>query len=542
MSILLQGGTVVDGSGQPAFPGQVLIEKDRIQAVLKPGDPLPAAEAVLDVRGSVVAPGFIDMHSHADWLLPLEDHPFLLKRLVEQGVTSLVAGNCGISPAPVRAETVKRLLSFASITIERPFDFTWNSLAEFLDRIEENEPVLNLAQLVGHASIRYAAADTRRGRLRPAELQNCLDQARRSLEEGACGLSFGLGYDPGMYSPLDELEAFCRVAASAQKPVTVHLKAFSWLSPCYPLTSLEPHNLRALREMLELARRTGVKLQLSHFIFVGRRSWSSAPDCLRLVEDARGQGVDVMVDALPYTSGNTTIHAPFPYWFLARIPGAYRNAWARARLRFELELGFRLVGFLYRDFQVMDAAVPGWEDLNGLTIAEIAERWGTSPFAAMLQMAEAGRGATLMLFHTYSGEPGKEGPLEAVVSRDYCLFETDAAIKSAGYPNPAGLGTFPKVLGDFVRERKLFSLENAVQRMTSMSAERFGLADRGLLKPGKAADLVVFDPQTIADTPPKGPEPAGKPQGIKHVFINGRQVVKDGVYIEGVRVGRVLRV
>jgi len=200
------------------------------------------------------------------------------------------------------------------------------------------------------------------------------------------------------------------------------------------------------------------------------------------------------------------------------------------------------VGFLYRDFQVMDAAVPGWEDLNGLTIAEIAERWGTSPFAAMLQMAEAGRGATLMLFHTYSGEPGKEGPLEAVVSRDYCLFETDAAIKSAGYPNPAGLGTFPKVLGDFVRERKLFSLENAVQRMTSMSAERFGLADRGLLKPGKAADLVVFDPQTIADTPPKGPEPAGKPQGIKHVFINGRQVVKDGVYIEGVRVGRVLRV
>ena len=190
----------------------------------------------------------------------------------------------------------------------------------------------------------------------------------------------------------------------------------------------------------------------------------------------------------------------------------------------------------------MDAGVPGWEELNGLMIPEIARRWKMSPFNAMLKLSQESKGAALMLFHTYSGEPGNEAPIESVLSHDLCLFETDAALKSAGYPNPAGRGTFPKILGDYVRERKLFSIENAVKRMTSASADRFGLKDRGVLAPGKAADVVVFDPETISDTPPVGPQPAGKPKGIKHVFINGKQVVKEGSYIKGSRPGRVLRV
>ncbi len=538
---IFKDGRVIDGSGAAAFDGHVLVEDDKIKAVIKKGEDIPRADSVIEASGKVISPGFIDMHSHSDWLIPLDDHPDLLKCLVEQGVTSFVGGNCGISPAPVRAETLNLLKAFASITIDRPFDFTWNSMAEYLDRIDETEPVMNLAQLTGHASVRYAASDKRRGAMSREDLDKCLEMARRSLDEGACGLSFGLGYDPGMYSPLDELEAFCSVAAEAKKPVTVHLKAFSWLSPCYPLTTLRSHNILALEEMLAIAKRTDVKLQLSHFIFVGRNSWRTAPRCIEMVEAARGEGLDVMIDGLPYTSGNTTIHAPFPYWFLAGIPGAYKSRWARARLRLELELGFRLVGFMYEDFQVMNAGVPGWEDLNGLRITEIAEKWKTSPFDAMLALAEKSRGAALMLFHTYSGEPGNEGPIEAVLSNDLCLIETDAAIRSEGYPNPAGVGTFPKVLGDYARDRKLFSLENAIKRMTSASAKRFGLNDRGVLAPGKAADMVVFDPETVSDTPPVGSKPAGRPKGIEHVFINGKQVVKDGAYIQGSRPGKVLR-
>lgn len=538
---LLRGAVIVDGSGDAAFNGHVLIEDEMIGAVVKEGQEVPPADTIIDASGLAVAPGFIDMHSHADWLLPLADHPELVKCMLEQGVTTLVGGNCGISPAPVNPLTLGHLKDFASITMARDFDFTWKTMAEFLDNVDETEPVVNLAELVGHASIRYAEADTRRGAMKPEETKRCLDRVRRSFEEGACGLSFGLGYDPGMYSPLDELSALCSAAAEAGRPATVHLKAYSRLSPCYPLTTLQSHHTKALGEMLEIAKRTRVKLQLSHFIFVGRKSWPAAPESLAMVDKAREEGVDVMIDAFPYTCGNTTIHAPFPYWFLAMLPDGYKNRVARARLRAELEVGFRLVGFMYKDFQVMDAGVPGWEDLNGLTIVEIAQKWKTSPFNAMLKLAEASKGATLMLFHTYSGEPENQKPIEAVLSHDLCLFETDVALKDKGYPNPASRGTFPKILGEYVRDKKLFSLESAIKRMTSASAERFGLKDRGLLAKGSAADIVVFDRDKIADTPPAGKKPAGKPKGIEHVFINGRHVVKNGTYIEGSRYGRVIR-
>jgi N-acyl-D-amino-acid deacylase len=296
----------------------------------------------------------------------------------------------------------------------------------------------------------------------------------------------------------------------------------------------------ALEEMLTISRKTGIKLQLSHFIFVGRRSWTTVDTCLELVEEARKDGVDVMIDAYPHTCGNTTILAPFPYWFLAGLPDAYNSFWARARLRAELEVGFRLVGFIYKDFQIMDAAVDGWEDLNGLRMNQVAEKWGCSPFNAMLRLAQASNGAALMLFHTYSGEPGNEKPLEQVLGHDLCLFETDTITKASGFPNPTGLGTFPKILGTYARDKGLFSVENAVMRMTAASADRFDLRDIGRLQPGKSADIVLFDPDKIAESPPINNGPYGKPKGIHHVFINGVHVVRDGSYIPGVRAGRVL--
>ncbi len=540
-TILFSNGQVIDGSGGPAFAGSVLVDGDRIAAVVKAEEEVPAADAVMDLKGMVIAPGFIDMHSHSDWVLPAGDHPEILRCLIEQGITSVVGGNCGISPAPIVPETVGSIEALASIVTAGTFEYRWRTMEEFLDRVQETGPILNLAELVGHASIRYHSADTIRGAMTADELDRCLDQTRLAFDQGACGFSLGLGYDPGMYSPLEELEAFCSVAAKANKPVTVHLKALSKISPCYPLLTMEAHNGKALKEMLALAGRTGVKLQLSHFIFVGRKTWSTTDECIRLVEDAQAGGTDVMIDGFADTCGNTTILAPFPYWFLAGVPQAYDSLLARARLKAELTFGFKLVGFGYKDFQVMDAAVSGWEDLNGLRITEIAGKWNCSPFHAMLKLAKESAGAALMLFHTYSGEPGNEAPLEKVLAHDLCLFETDVAIKASGYPNPAGLGTFPRILGRYVREKKLFSLENAIRRMTSASAERFGLEEIGLLQSGKAADLVIFDPATVSDSPPEGARSAGKPKGIRHVFINGVHVVKDGSYLSGVRAGRVLR-
>ena len=540
---LLRNGKIIDGTGSAAAEGHLLIEDDKISAVLKKGAEAPDADNVIDVAGCVISPGFIDMHSHSDWLMSDEGHPKLMKHFIEQGITTVVGGNCGFSPAPIHQETLEMLdHNLASMLADKPIDYTWESVGGFLDCVDETGPALNIAELVGHATVRIAASRTRRGEMPPEELNKCLDEVRRSFDEGACGLSFGLGYDPGMYSPIEELEAFSKVAAEAGKPITVHQKALSIISPTYPYTYIRPHNLRALKEIIDVAKSTGVKLQVSHLIYVGRRSWNTAQPSLEMIDQARKGGVDIMFDALPYMCGNTTINAVMPYWFLAMGERGYKSALARARLRAELEIGFRLVGFMYKDFQVMDAGIEGEDDLAGLRIDEVARRWNTSPFNALLKLSELSEGKTQMLFHTYSGEPGREEALEATLSHELCLFETDALVKSKGYKNPAALGGFPRILGEFVRERKLFSIENAVNRMTGASAERFGMKDRGVLAKGKMADIVIFDQGAIADTPPVGNQPAGKPKGIKHVFINGVHTLKEGRIQQGTRPGRVIRI
>lgn len=540
-TLLIKSGKVIDGTGKTGFEGHLLLRDDKIDSVFQAGEALPESDAVIDANGCVIAPGFIDMHSHGDWLLPQENHQAVMNCMLEQGVTTLVTGNCGYSPAPVKQETIGSMEAFASLMMDKPFDYTWTSVGDFFDQMDAAGPALNMAMQIGHASARFFSANTLQGSMPQTELQNCLDTVERAFDEGACGLSFGLGYDPGMYSPLEELEAFCGVAAKKEKPVTVHLKALSKMSPCYPLTYLKPHNIRALKEMIDVAKKTGIRLQLSHFIFVGRNSWSTASECLDIVDNARREGLDVMIDAFPYTCGNTTINAPMPYWFLATLPKGYDSKLARMRLRLELEFGFRLVGFIYKDFQVMDSGVDGWEDLNGLRIPEIAEKWHTSSFDAMLRLSQMSGGGALMLFHAYSGEPGNEKPLESVLSHDLCLFETDVILKSRGHSNPAATGTFPRILGKYVRDKKLLNLEDAVHRMTGASAQRFGIKNRGTLSPGNAADVVLFDPETISDTPPAGREPAGRPKGITHVFLNGRNVVKDGLAVDNTRAGRMIR-
>jgi N-acyl-D-amino-acid deacylase len=538
---LIQSGKIIDGTGRKAFEGHILLEGGIIRDVIHNEKKPPGADEFIDASGLAICPGFIDMHSHSDWVLPLDDHDDILKCIIEQGITTVIGGNCGFSPAPYRNNSPYNISALEPL-LERPLDFSWNSMGEFLDRLDQDKPALNLAELVGHGTIRVARSNTRRGAMKPRELAACLDALRKSFDEGSWGLSFGLGYDPGMYSPIEEIEAFCRVAAEYDRIVTVHLKALSVLSPTYPMFTPRAHNILALEEMIGVAKKTGIKLQLSHFIFVGRRSWGTARRAIRMVEDARSEGVDIMFDAFPYMCGNTTVNVVIPYWFLAKTPSSYRNRFARMRLRAELEAGFALVGFTYKDFQVMDPAIDGGDELAGLTIVEIAEKWNTTPFDALLRLSEESGGGSLMLFHTYSGEPGREDVIEKVLSHDLCLFETDAVIKSTGYPNPAAKGSFPLIVGPLVRDKNLFSLEDAVKRSTLASAERFGIQDRGILSPGNAADIVVFDPQAISDTPPVDSAPAGRPKGIRHVLINGARVVKDGKYTGVVRSGQVLRI
>lgn len=551
-SILLRSGLVIDGLGNRPFKGHVVIEGDRIRDVLRDID-APEADIVIDATDCTIAPGFIDMHSHLDWVLPLHDHPDFMKCMLEQGITTLVGGNCGCSPAPVTKETLELMATFGVMKacIDEPIECDWQSMGEFLSRIEEIKPIVNLAQLVGHGTARIAAAAKRRCAMKADELQNCLTMVQRSLDEGACGLSFGLGYEPGMYSSNEEIEAVCTVAAKAQKPVAVHLRAYTRVSHAYPPpyfkphkfpAYFKPHNVRALEEMINIARHTGIKLQVSHLVFIGARTWSTANTCIEMLHNARRDGIDVMSDVMPYTFGPGTVNAILPPWFLARLPKAFDSRWARNRLRAHYAVGHRAIGFSYKDYQVLDPAVEAWEDIGGLTFVEIADRWKISPMDVLLKLSQSSGGAALILYHRFSGEEGNEGALDSVLCSDFCLFETDAGMRRKGYPYPGALGAFPRVLGHHVREKKLLSLENAIRRMTSASADRFGLKERGRLEPGKAADVVVFDPQTVSDTPSIGKQPAVRPVGIRHVFLNGVHVVNDGMYVREVRAGRVLRV
>lgn len=543
-TLLFKNGIIVDGTGKDSFPGNVLVEKDKIAAVFREHEDLPPAEKEIDATGCIVSPGFIDMHSHSDWLIPHSWSKNLLKHSLEQGITTIVGGNCGFSPAPVTNESKKFLDDFLSrLLAEEPFDYKWHSMGEYLDCMEENPPVINIAELVGHVALRYCVAGNTRKKMSSNELKESLELTKASLDEGACGLSFGLGYEPGMFCDMDELEAFCNVAAKAGKPVTVHMKALSKISPVYPPTYMKPHNIRALKEMITIAEKTGVKLQLSHFIFVGRHSWHLADQGLELVEQAINNGLDVMVDAFPYTCGNTTINVVFPYWFLDSLPEGHTSFWKKLRLKIELEVGFRLVGFIYKDFKIMDAVADKFKDLNGLTILEVSKKWDTTPFQAMLRLSRETGGDALMLFSTYSGDDENQDVLEKVLSYDQCLFETDAILRSRGYPNPASIGTFPKILGEYVRNKNLFSLENAIMRMTSKSAERFSIKDRGRIEPGMAADIVVFDPDKISDKKNEQTGIPEKPDGIKYVFVNGQKMVHEGKFVYDEKAaGRILRI
>lgn len=537
---ILTNGKIIDGLGNRPFVGHVFIKDDQIEAVLKENQTLPPADTIIDASNCAIAPGFIDMHSHADWVLPSANHPKLLKCLLEQGITTIVAGNCGISSAPVNQDKLQSLQwhSVASVCYEEPPNYTWCSIGEFLDKIKQLQPVVNVAQLVGHGAIKSSVANAPNEPMNSKELKACLTELCNAFDRGACGLSFGLGYSPGMYSPIEEIEAFCRTAKASDKLVTVHLKAYAKISALYPsIIFSKPHNIRALKEMLDIARQTGVKLQVSHVIFGGRKTWPTAGDYIRMIEDARQEGIDVMFDAYPYTCGNTTIDLLLTPRFIEAMPASFRSRWACMKHQYMEDIGFRALGTSYKDFQLMDAAIEGWEELSGLTIPEIARKRNTSSFNIILALSEASKGAALILYHSISSEQ----ILEHVLSNDLCLFETDAATKSRGYPNPAALGTFPKILGHYVRERKLFSIEKAIQRMTSASAKRFGITDRGILEPGKAADIVIFNPETVSETPPLDGKPADKPNGILHVFVNGTQVVKNGNYTGPVGAGRVLR-
>jgi N-acyl-D-amino-acid deacylase len=455
----------------------------------------------------------------------------------------VVTGNCGFSPAPVNEDSKKLVRDFSDILAAGPFSYNWEGMGEFLDYLDSAGGLLfNNAQLVGHGTVHLEAVRDIKRRPDSNESAEMITLLAEAFGSGAFGLSFGLMYPPGLFSTRDDLMAMARAASDSGRILTVHMRALSNYSGAYPIIPFlgKPHNLKALDEILSIGFETGVRLLISHFIFAGRKSWPTAQKAVGMVEEAREKGLEVMWDIYPHFCGNSYLAVFLPAWFIRDLEHNLENHSAIRKLKLELSMAKFLVGFNMSDIQIMDAGYPAGEKYNRLNLVEIARQERIDPVEAMVKIIKESRGKALQLTYGYSGDDDNEQLVEKLMANKLCLFETDTLLRSSGFPNPASYGAFPRILGRFVRDKKTLTLADAISRMSGKTARWVGITERGEIKPGYFADLVLFNPDTIADNTTVK-ETARRPTGIEKVFINGELVVEEGRYLKDKTYGRVLR-
>jgi N-acyl-D-amino-acid deacylase len=514
--LLIRGARIADGTGGPLRDGDVLLEQGRIAAVTRPGELEAGGRRVLDASGSVLAPGFIDVHSHADnaSLLAEDDTTKVL-----QGVTSEVIGNCGFSLAPVapgRREELGRLLE----RLFPPLELGWATSAELFAQLDARGSVTNWAPLVGHNTLRVAAAGTHDRPLSPAEwtvAERLLDEA---LEAGAFGLSSGLIYPPGVFAATGELVRLARRLPVGRVYAT-HMRDEG------------PRLLESIEEAIAIGERAGCRIQISHLKAVGRASWGRVGAALQRLDDARAKGLPVGQDAYPYEASSTMLTSLLPPWFQDGGPEAMLERLADpgslARARAELTAGD---GVAWETIVVASTASHAHE---GLTLPQLGEAIGGDGFDALAHVLREERLRVSMIRFAMS-----ERDIETVLTHPHTMIGSDGLPPGVGgRPHPRLFGTFPRVLGRYVRERGVLALPDAIARMTRLPAEAFGLAGRGTVVPGQVADLVLFDPERVAEGGDYA-QPDRPPQGIGAVLQGGDLVVEGGRWL-GVRRGRRLQ-
>jgi len=449
-------------------------------------------------------------------------------------VTTFVGGNCGFSVAPVMRERNRMLDESGRLCAERKFDWEWEDVAGFAAYLKRRGLALNVAHLAGHGSIRLSVMGSDAGEPSAQQLRAMQAMVEGAMADGAVGLSCGLGYFPGMIAKPAELGSLARVAAAAGGVLTSHLRAYTERSLFFDSRTV-PHNILAVREMANVAREAGVPLQVSHLIFVGPQTWATVDDTIAEVERHKSDGVDIAFDTFPYTCGNTTIRVIFPAWAQTGLEGLLDSSEGWAKLR----AGFRpLAPFIADAVQLMWAVKPELSHLEGKFFGQIADELKLDPIDAYLTITRESGTRARVLNHLYSGDDyGDERALREAMKHPLNMFEMDTILTSYGHHNPASFGTYPRILGHYVRELKLLTLEDAVHKATGMAAKRMRLGGRGLVRPGYAADLVIFNPETIrcaADSR----TPTVAPVGIEHVMVNGSAVVADGKWCgDGVMAG-----
>jgi len=535
--LILKDGTILDGTGAAGISGSIAVKDGRIAAVGQLG--AAQAATTLDCTRKVIAPGFIDMHSHSDWVIPNADHGAVLAPLLQQGITTIVGGNCGCTPAPFLPGNRELLPLVGRMLHDHDLDYRWQSMGDFLTSLERQGLALNLAQLVGHGTLRAAVKGIEPTPATPDQTAAMADLTRAALDEGAIGLSTGLGYAPGVFADTNELVGITAPLKERGGVYTSHARSYIALGSLDDPEQV-PSNLRALDETAAVHRAHGVRVQHSHLIFVGDTTWPTTDRALEHLDQLVADGIDIACDAFPYVGGNTTLVVFMPPWTLPDLTTAVTDPEQRSRAAATLNWVLPHLGMRWEDTQILWVPRKEVAYYEGMTIAEIARDRGTDPTETYLDLVgELGSQARIMNWN-YSGRDDEETSLRKVLQHPLTCFETDTILTGNGFDNPASYGTFPRILGRYVRELKLFSLAEAVRRMTSLSADRMGLRDRGRIAKGLAADLVVFDSATVGDNTTRR-SPNRSPSGIEYVVLNGSVVVQQGTFNRQSRAGQVLR-
>lgn len=538
--VVFSHATVVDGTGSPAYRADVAVDGERITAIGEAGS--MRQDGAIDASSLILSPGFIDFHSHADFILATEGQEQLLDPFLHQGVTTFAGGNCGFSPFPVDASSRDLVKQNSMFLLPQGFSFSWETMDEFITKVEESGTLINVALLTGHGSLRALIKGNSPSPMTREEKDRLASLIHEVKLQGAIGISLGLFYIPSMFADVDELETVFAAAAKDDLLVTIHGHTYSWTSPFYEDDNI-PHNVRDVELFCNLALKTGAKVHLSHLILKGSQTWNTLPQVLDTINHALTEGANISFGVIPYHWGNTLIKTLLPAWFLEDFEKNLADPAAVKRLGQELEITERAIG---RDNDDIILLWGGETDIlkpyEGKSFKHIAKETSLGDMDTILWIIKESKGSARILTASYSGKENVfDEPLYRLMKHDRAYFEIDAIVTDTlGPQTPAAYGAFPRILGRYSREQKLFSLEEAVHRITGKSARRLGLVDRGLVRVGAYADLVLFDAKTIKEGDILG-SGSGEPSGIKQVWINGNLVLEHGTRKSALRNGRIMR-
>jgi len=528
---VITGAEIIDGSGRPGYRADVGISEGRIAEIgsIEPGQ-WPHQARVIDGAGMVLSPGFIDVHSHSDLTLPVFP---LAESSVAQGITTEVAGSCGWSLAPLKAETargvLRRLLSGLCGISAKDIEFSWHSFAEYAAHVAAMGTSTNLYPVLGQSLLRAHVVGTDKRPATPEEIAAMRALLRQATADGCRGLSTGRGYLPGGHADTDEVAALCQELAPYGGIYTSHIKSES------------EGMLDAVDEVIAIGRRAGIKVQVSHHKAIGPQYFGLVRQSLERMEQARTEGVDIHCDVYPYDFAQV-------YMLRDGLVGHWRGLRQETVLKRLADpktrdtLRRRLTrpgagGLGTKPDSYLLIVVPGQPQLQGLSIKDAAEQAGKDPVDLCCDLLIHNeldvRIAARMC----------EDDVRTVLSHSHTMVGTDAFAVNSSMPpsvplHPRHYGSFPRVAGHYRRDVGLFSLPEAVRKMTGLPAAKLGLSDRGIVAQGNWADLVLFDPDTIIDRA-TGTEPTLPPDGIRAVWINGELVASEGRHT-GARPGQVL--